>query len=164
MLTAWRIVKKRYAAGAFDGEGARLFGGRWNSPGVSAVYVASSRSLAALEMAVHLDPSALLLSFVLIPCEFEERLVTAVDRSALPARWRRVPSPPELAAIGDAWVKQARSAVLAVPSAIIEEESNYLLNPAHPEFSQIRTGVSDTFIEPETARPPFVTDRPEAWQ
>ena len=145
MLTAWRIVKKRYAARAFDGEGARRFGGRWNSPGVSAVYVASSRSLATLEMAVHVDPSALLASFVLIPCEFEARLVTAVDRSALPARWRRDPSPPELAAIGDAWVKQARSAVLAVPSAIIEEESNFLLNPAHPEFSQIKIGEPRDF-------------------
>jgi RES domain-containing protein len=145
MITAWRIVKKRHARRAFDGEGARRFGGRWNSPGVSAVYVASSRSLAALEMAVHLDPSALLMSFVLIPCEFAERLVTAVDRSALPSRWRRDPSPPELAAIGDAWIKEARSAVLAVPSAIIEHESNFLLNPAHPGFSQIRIGKPQDF-------------------
>lgn len=140
MLTAWRIVKKQYAASAFDGEGARLFGGRWNSPGVPVVYVASTRSLAALEMAVHLDRSTLLASFVVIPCEFEERLVTTVDRGALPAHWRRDPPPPKLAAIGDAWVKQARSAVLAVPSAIIEEETNFLVNPTHPDFSDIRIG------------------------
>jgi len=145
VLTAWRIVKKRHAASAFDGEGARLFGGRWNSPGVAIVYVASTRSLAVLEMAVHLDRSMLLASFVLIPCEFDDRRVTAVDRKALPAHWRLEPPLPALAAIGDTWAKQAQSAVLAVPSAIIEEETNFLLNPAHPDFLKIRIGHAQTF-------------------
>lgn len=140
MRTAWRIVKKRHASQAFDGEGARLFGGRWNSPGLSVVYVAGTRSLAVLEMAVHLDRSALLASFVLVPCDFDERLVSSVDRRALPAHWGGDPPPPELATIGDNWIKQARSAVLAVPSAIIEEETNYLLNPAHPDVSAVRIG------------------------
>jgi len=140
VLTAWRIVKKRYAGSAFDGEGARLFGGRWNSPGVPVVYVASTRSLAVLEMAVHLDRSTLLSSFVLIPCKFDERLVTFAAHDRLPAQWRRDPPPPELAQIADAWVKAAQSAVLVVPSAIIEEETNFLLNPAHLDFSTIRIG------------------------
>jgi RES domain-containing protein len=145
LRAAWRIVKKRYAASAFDGEGARQFGGRWNSPGVSAVYVASTRALAVLELVVHLDRSTLLGSFVLIPCEFDERLVATVDRATLPAEWRRNPPPAELAAIGDAWVKRRQSAVLAVPSAIIEEEANFLLNPEHPEFSLIRIGDPEGF-------------------
>lgn len=145
MLTAWRIVKKRYAGTAFDGEGARQFGGRWNSPGVAVVYVASTRSLAALEMAVHLDRSTLLSTFVLIPCEFDERIVTAVAHDTLPAQWRRNPSPPELAQIGDVWVKSAESAVLAVPSAIIEQETSFLLNPAHPDFSKIKVGKPQDF-------------------
>ena len=109
------------------------------------MYVASTRSLAVLEMAVHLDRSTLLASFVLILCEFDDRLVTAVDRKALPAQWRFEPPLPALAAIGDAWVKQAPSAVLAVPSAIIEEETNFLLNPAHPDFPKIRIGHPQTF-------------------
>lgn len=109
------------------------------------VYVASTRALAALEMAVHLDRATLLASFVLIPCEFDERLATTIDRRALPAQWRRNPPPPELAAIGDAWVKHAQSAVLAVPSAIIEDETNFLLNPAHPDFSAIRVGDPQAF-------------------
>lgn len=144
-LTAWRIVKKRYAKSAFDGDGARRFGGRWNSPGVPMVYVASSRSLAVLEMAVHLDPPALLSSFVLIPCEFDQGLVTTLDRSLLPVLWRRDPPLPDLAAIGDAWVKQARSAALAVPSAVIDEELNYLLNPMHPDFPDILIGSPRDF-------------------
>jgi RES domain-containing protein len=145
LLTAWRIVKKRHAANPFDGEGARLFGGRWNSPGVAVVYAASTRSLATLEMAVHFDRATLLASFVLIPCEFGDRLVTAVDRGVLPSQWRLAPPSPALAAIGDAWVKRAQSAVLAVPSAIIEEETNFLLSPAHPDFSQITIGQPQDF-------------------
>jgi len=145
VITAWRIVKTQNAAGAFDGEGARRFGGRWNSPGVPVVYVAGTRALAVLEMAVHLDRSTVLASFVLIRCDFDERLVTAIDSSALPADWRRNPAPPELAGIGDRWVEQAHSAVLAVPSAIVEEETNYLLNPAHPDFVRIRIGSPRPF-------------------
>jgi len=145
LLTAWRIVKKRYAGSAFDGEGARLFGGRWNSPGDSVVYLASTRSLAALEMAVHLDRSTLLSSFVLIACEFDERLVTTVAQDRLPAEWRRDPPPPEPAQIGDAWAKASQSAVLAVPSAIILGETNFLLNPGHPDFSKIRIGEPEEF-------------------
>lgn len=145
MITAWRIVKARHAGGAFDGEGARVFGGRWNSPGVPMVYVASTRSLAVLEMAVHLDRSAVLESFVLIPCQFDDRLVTSIGRAALPARWRSDPPPAELATVGDAWIRERRSPALAVPSAIIDEELNYLLNPLHPHFSQIRIGVPQAF-------------------
>ena len=145
MIAAWRIVKQRHSANAFDGEGARLFGGRWNSPGVAVVYVASSRSLAALEMAVHLDRSTLLSSFVLIPCEFDDRFVTSVPRDTLPIDWRRDPPPPRLAEIGDAWVGAAATAVLQVPSAVIEAETNYLLNPAHPDFGRIRVGAPEKF-------------------
>ena len=122
-----------------------MFGGRWSSPGVAVVYVASSRALAVLEMAVHLDRSRLLASFVLISCEFDERLVTAVDPAELPPCWRRDPAPPELARIGDLWVRQGQSAVLDVPSAIIEEERNFLLNPRHPRFSKIRIGRPESF-------------------
>ena len=145
MVTAWRIVKKQHAARAFDGEGARIYGGRWNSPGVPVVYVASTRALAVLEMAVHLDRSRLLASFVLIPCEFEERLVIVVDPGALPPQWRRDPAPPELARIGDLWVRQRQSAVLEVPSAVIEEERNFLLNPRHRQFSKISIGGPESF-------------------
>jgi RES domain-containing protein len=140
VLTAWRIVKRRYAANAFEGDGARLFGGRWNSPGVPMVYVASTRALAALEQLVHLDRATLLSSFVLIPCEFDEQLVTDLDLALLPDEWRREPPPSELAVMGDQWIKNAVSAVLSVPSAVIGEEKNFLLNPAHSDSLTIKTG------------------------
>ena len=109
------------------------------------VYAASTRSLATLEMAVHLDRSTLLDSFVLIPCRFDEHVVVTIESGALPANWRRDPPPPNVAAIGDAWAQSARSVVLAVPSAVIEEEVNYLLNPRHPQFAKIKVGRPQNF-------------------
>ena len=72
MPASWRIIKARYAKSAFDGEGARQFGGRWNSPGVPIIYTSSSMSLAALEMLVHLGRSRSLSSYVVFSCRFDE--------------------------------------------------------------------------------------------
>ena len=79
-LTAWRIIKARHAANAFDGEGARIEGGRWNSPGTPMVYTSESAALAALELLVHLGRGATLAAYVLIPCTFQAGLVTKLDR------------------------------------------------------------------------------------
>lgn len=136
-LTAWRIVKARRALNAFDGDGARLEGGRWNPPGSPVVYTSQSAALAALEMLVHLGRGSMLSAYVLIPCSFDDGLVSRIDRARLPKHWRSYPAPPELQLIGDEWLKRGISAVLDVPSAVIETDSNYLLNPQHREFSAI---------------------------
>jgi RES domain-containing protein len=138
VLTAWRIVKARHAATAFDGEGARLLGGRWNSPGLPVVYTAGSAPLAALEMLAHLGKTSLLSAYSVIACAFEKRIVLRLDRKRLPRDWRSYPARPELQLVGDAWLKDGTSAVLEVPSAIMPSESNYLLNPAHADFRSIR--------------------------
>ena len=140
MITAWRIVKAKHESSAFDGEGARLAGGRWNSPGLAVIYTAQSAALAALEMLVHLESSSLLSSYVLIPCSFQKRLVLRLDRTRLPAQWRAHPAVPPLQLLGDAWLKNGLSTVLEVPSVIIQSESNYLLNPVHPDFASIDVG------------------------
>lgn len=137
-ITAWRIVKARHAASAFDGEGARVEGGRWNSPGTAAVYTSQSAALAALELLVHLGRVSILLAYVLIPCTFDDAVVSRLDRRRLPKNWRSYPAPPSLQLIGDEWVRSGTSAVLEVPSAVIETESNYLLNPHHREFRAVR--------------------------
>lgn len=146
MLTAWRLLKTRHLAHAFDGEGARLFGGRWNSPGTRVVHVSESLALATLEVLVHLQATSVLFSYSTIRISFDEALVTEIDRSALPGNWRDFPSPPALQAIGDAWVASAVSAVLKVPSAVIDTESNYLINPAHKDFHLIRTNPPRPFV------------------
>jgi RES domain-containing protein len=137
-ITAWRIVKARHVARAFDGEGARVEGGRWNSPGTPVVYTSQSAALAALEMLVHLGRGAILAAYVLIPCTFDDALVSRLDRRRLPRNWRSYPAPPELQLMGDEWARSSGSAVLEVPSAVIETDSNYLLNPHHADFHKIR--------------------------
>lgn len=139
---AWRIVKEKHAATAFSGEGARLFGGRWNSRGMSLVYTSGTKALAALESLVHLNPPVIF-KYLTIPIEFDEALVEKV--AVLPADWNDMPPPPSTKAIGDLWTKQARSAVLELPSVIIPGESNYLLNPAHPDFNKIVIGKPEPF-------------------
>src|SRR5258706_14110097 len=112
MSGAWRIVKEKHAAKAFSGEGAAKTGGRWNSRGVLVVYTSSTKSLAALENLVHLNPPVLF-KYVAIRVKFEDALVEIVQAKALPRDWQAEPPPPPTKAIGDAWARAARSAVLA---------------------------------------------------
>lgn len=137
MKQAWRIVKEKHAATAFNGEGARLYGGRWNSPGMSVVYTSGSMALAALESLVHLYPPVIF-KYVAIPIQFDDALVEKV--AALPSDWTEEPPSPSTKDIGDLWIREARSAVLELPSVIIPEEPNYLLNLAHPDFRKIAIG------------------------
>ena len=136
-VTAWRIAKRRHARTAFTGEGARLFGGRWNNPGTSIVYTAQSQSLAVLEMVVHLDSPELLEKYVLFEVGIDDSLITHVDPSRLPRTWRADPSPARARAIGDGWIDAGTSAVLRVPSALVTTENNFLLNPRHKDFPRL---------------------------
>jgi len=145
VITVTRIVKAKYARSAFDGEGARLNGGRWSSPGNPVVYTAGSAALAALEMLVHLGRGAILHAYVLSACSIDEVLISRLDRARLPANWRSYPAVPELQLLGDEWLKSGASAVLEVPSAVIETESNYLLNPLHPDFALITIAAPRPF-------------------
>ena len=145
MITAWRIVKKAHAAAAFSGRGAFLYGGRWNTQGIPVVYLAGSQSLAALEQLVHTGTTANLVEgdFVIIPVEFNERWVADVGK--LPKNWRSYPAPGTLAALGARWIKEAPSVAMRVPSALIPDEVNYLLNPLHPDFVKIKIGKARKF-------------------
>lgn len=145
MVSSWRIVKAKRSAAAFDGEGARKNGGRWNSPGFAAVYTSATPSLAALEIVVNVPRSALLLEYVFFSCHLPEDLIEAVDLRALPPNWRNSPIPPEIQAIGDEWLRSGRSVALQVPSAIMPQESNFVLNPVHPEFSRIHIESAEPF-------------------
>ena len=139
MPTGWRIVTVRLAEAAFSGEGARLYGGRWNPKGVPLVYTAESQALAVLEILVQDEP--LRARYVLIPAYIPDEL--AIDRIAvdqLPPDWQSPDGRGELQKRGADWVRGGASAVLAVPSAVIPAETNYLLNPEHPDFARIGIG------------------------
>jgi len=143
MLSVWRITTAAFARSAFSGEGARLYGGRWNPKGVPMVYTAASQSLAMLEMLVQDQP--LRARYVMI----EARIPSAVtiDRvrvEDLPSDWREIGARGKLQAIGAEWARKRSAAVLAVPSAIVPAESNYLFNPLHRDFKRIKVGKPST--------------------
>lgn len=138
-MEAWRMVKEKHLATAFSGQWAAKTGGRWNLRGVAVVYASSTRALAALETLVHLNPAAKF-NYVMIGVEFDDKLVERINVSALPSDWQIEPPPVSIQRLGGTWVRLGRSAVLAVPSAIIPEETNYVLNPAHADFKRITIG------------------------
>lgn len=139
-VSAWRIVKRRHLSTAFLGEGARLHGGRWNTPGRSVVYASQSRALAMLEVLAGLQTSRPLGAYVLVEMRFSGSLVRTVDPADLKPGWDALPPTHVSQSIGDAWLAAAESAVLRVPSVVVPEESNYLLNPTHPDFAGVEIG------------------------
>ncbi len=149
----WRIIKAKHADVAYSGEGARRFGGRWNSPGMSVVYMAESRSLAALEMLVHLNSQSLLGSYVIGRAVIQEKWIESVRIDSLPENWREFPASPELREIGDRWLKAGKSVVLMVPSAVVVGEFNYLLNPKHPDLQKTRFHDFEPFVFDKRLKP-----------
>jgi RES domain-containing protein len=142
------------AHAAFDGEGARRYGSRWTPKGFAAVFTSASLSLAALECFVHTDIDVEPIDLVAIAMEIGDRVaVETVAAGDLPQDWRVYPAPPALALIGRRWLEDAQTAVLSIPSVVIPHERNFILNPAHPDFSTM------SMIRPE----PFSFD-PRMWK
>lgn len=138
-LDAWRIDRAEYVRDVRAGTGARLYGGRWNSPGRPAIYCAATLSLAMLEIRVHvssLEDAAIkrVVFRVSIPADAIEE----IPAEELPRGWRSALNVAPCRKIGDAWLKEARTAALVVPSAIVPQEKNVILNPAHPDFRTVR--------------------------
>lgn len=146
MIRVWRLCKERYAETAFDGEGARRVGGRWNSRGNPVTYTSESLSLAALELLVHLDVVEAPPHFVAIPADLPESLaIETLEIDDLPEDWRRSPGHPELKRLGDTWLHSEATVSMRVPSVVVPTEDNYLLNPGHTEFSEIEIGEPRPF-------------------
>ena len=145
MTRAWRLTRTAYAASAMTGEGARLYGGRWNPKGGAVVYLAESLPLAALEVLVHTRSPEDLADFVKLPVAFPPDLVEAVQLESLPPDWRSSPPPNSLKAIGGAWLERGASALLRVPSVVVPEAFNFLLNPVHPDMARVVVGEFTPF-------------------
>jgi RES domain-containing protein len=126
-MQAWRICRRPFSD--LSGDGARIYGGRWNSPGFSVVYAASTAALAVLEVRVHLD-----LPPELLP---DDHLLVTIDLDALAVE-DVTQAPPAPQAFGDRWLREGRTPVLRVPSAIVPESTNLLLNARHPTVAGAR--------------------------
>jgi RES domain-containing protein len=146
LTRVYRILRKPYSKKPLDGEGAYRFGGRWSSPGTRLAYTAEHLSLAMIEYFIHLDPDDPPNDLVVVTAEIPDDVSrTEISPKRLPSNWRQSPSPPELAGIGDRFASNARAAILVVPSALAPTESNWLINPRHPEFSKIRLRSVEAF-------------------
>ena len=143
MIVLWRIGVDTafYTADDLSGKGAEKTGGRWNRPGLPVAYAASSIALAALETVVHLHLENLPLNRYLVRIDVPQDLWAARQSHAsagLPVGWDAQPAGMVSLDFGDAWLKGRTSALCELPSVIVPEESNVLINPAHPDAARIR--------------------------
>jgi len=125
-MRVWRVCRRPFAD--LSGEGARLYGGRWNSPGRPMVYAAESAALAVLEVRVHLD-----LDWRVLPDDY---VLMAIETDDLVAE-ALVESPVDSRAVGDEWLASGRTALLRAPSFIVPESANILVNPAHRDAARL---------------------------
>lgn len=143
MTPLYRLLRRKHLPGALTGESARLRGGRWNSKGTALVYLAGTRSLSLLELLVHVDPSEVPVDYVFLPVTVPDSVrIESLDLSSLPTNWRKAAT---LAEYGDRFVQEGRTALLAVPSVIVPQEMNYLLNPAHPQATLLQSTEAEVF-------------------
>jgi RES domain-containing protein len=144
-MRVWRVCKRRHAA--FDGQGARLAGGRWNHPGTAIVYAYETVALATLELLVPLGGHELPGDMVVASAEIPDSVYRfRVDANVPEDAWRVYPAPKGLCDVGTGWVTDRKSAVMIVPSAIVPGERTYLLNPAHSAFREITVYPPQPFV------------------
>jgi RES domain-containing protein len=121
---------------------------------VPVVYTSATLSLAVMELLVHLDDDDLARAYAAVPAEIPDGLSISRARvTDLPRGWRSYPAPAALSELGARWVAAGETSVLAVPSAVIPHELNYLLNPRHPHFKRIRVGRPEPFVFDPRLRP-----------
>ena len=141
-MDAWRLCRRPHAD--LTGEGARRFGGRWNSPGRPVVYLADHPALAALEVRVHLD-----LPFELLPADYVLMRVVVPDT---PDAVFIVDN--DIVAIGNTWLAEGRSAALRVPSVLVPHAWNILWNPVHPDAALAEVRGAESFqFDPRLWKP-----------
>lgn len=145
-MKAYRLVKAQYADSAFRGARGR---GRWNPPGVPLVYTADQPATALLETLVHVgDPSLLDIRYVLFVLTIDDEHVQTAAPETLPKDWHQWPWPTSIQRLGEAWYEASESIGLKVPSAVVPFHENVLINPHHPDFSEVGiTGPEDFSVD-----------------
>ena len=144
-MPVWRLCRAVHAAEAFSGEGARRFGGRWNSRGVPVVYASTSLALAAIELFVHIEPNQAPGDLVYLSAELpEDEPMRVIEPARLPAGWQADESLTR--SLGDAWIQEAATLALRVPSVPIPPDWNVLINPRHPRAGEIRVDAPRPFV------------------
>jgi RES domain-containing protein len=143
-MIVYRLANEEFTHD-LSGKGAKLYGGRWNSIGMPAVYTTEHISLAVLEILVHIKTFQTPLNNYLITLEIPlSTALVSIDNKKMKRNWKDDPS--YLQSIGDEFLHSKKSLVLKVPSAIIEVENNFIINPAHPDIEKIKILSAENFI------------------
>ena len=130
-----------------SGRGGLFASGRWHSRGRRVVYTSATLSLAALEILVHTEKDLLPDDLVSVEIDVPESVsVRVVPAHSLPKDWQAYPGPSSLRALGDDWLDSGETSVLCVPSAVIPQEHNFLLNPEHPQAARLRVHAKTRFV------------------
>jgi RES domain-containing protein len=143
LVRVWRVAKAKHEDSAFEGLGAKRAGGRWNSAGTRVVYCSSTLSLATLELLVHLKRASALAAYVAFAVDIPEDRIRELEER-LAKGWDGYPYLAATQELGDRWAEGRLSLALRVPSAILPSESNFLINPLHPDRHQLKIGKPET--------------------
>lgn len=144
-MIVYRLSKGKHK-NDLSGKGAEMTGGRWNSKGVALLYTCQSRALCTTEIAVHIPLGILPSDYWIVTIEFPDTIdVFEIDTAALPPDWKTSPHPHSTQALGDDFVASAKYLVMKIPSVVVQGDFNYLVNPAHPLFSQVKVTATEPF-------------------
>ena len=144
-MIVYRLTKSKYARD-LSGRGAEIGGGRWNSKGRAMLYTSESRALCTTEIAVHTPLGLLPKDYSLVSLEIPDDLLCELDCSKLPDEWFIFPHKHETQVIGDNFLLQMKYLTLKVPSAVVRGDFNYLINPNHPEISELKIISFEPFL------------------
>lgn len=144
-MIVYRLSRTKYA-NDLTGEGARLNGGRWNNKLIPCIYTAESRSLAILEYTVNVNIDDIPRALSMVTLEIPGKNILNLTEAGLPGNWKQSPAPASTRQLGTGLLHTAQNSVIKIPSTVIPEEFNYLLNPAHPERKNFRILDIQDFI------------------
>ncbi len=143
-MKVYRLAKAAHA-NDLSGRGAELYGGRWNSRGTAILYTSQSRSLCCVEIAVRTPLGNIPLDYRLISLDIPDTSIEEIKAGALNEGWRSAPHGMETEKIGNKFIAGGKSLILKVPSAVVDGDFNFLLNPSHPKFKEVKINTIENF-------------------
>lgn len=137
-MILYRLSREKYTKD-LSGKGAEIVGGRWNSKGIAILYTGQNRALCTTELAVHIPFGIVPVDYCMVTIEIPENsTIEIVDIDDLPKEWREFPHNQLTKIIGDNFIQRNESIALKVPSAVVQGEYNYLINPRHIDFDKVK--------------------------
>jgi len=135
-MIVYRLTKLKYKS-ELSGIGAELHGGRWNSKGKRVIYTSQSRALSTTEIAVHTPLGIVPIDYFLQTIKLPSAKMVEIDEAELDSKWKSFPHHRSTKKIGDKFIEENKLLILKTPSAVIQGDYNFLINPNHKSFSKV---------------------------